>query len=254
LHLSKSGYRASTIRSYVAALKAIAKRVDLLDPDIVKEYLAKAEMCEGRKEVVANNLKRFYSYRMIPFEKPRYRRIQQLPFIPLESEVDALIAGVGKKSAAFLQLIKETGARAGEAWNLRWIDIDFEANTVNITPEKHSEPRRLKLSTKSLAMLNNLPHKCEYVFRNPKSDSIKTLRHWKATTLYHKTKDILLVQRTLGHRNLKNTLVYTHLIDFKDDEFVCKAASTVEEAKILIEDGFEYVTDFENLKLFRKRK
>ena len=71
---------------------------------------------------------------------------------------------------------------------------------------------------------------------------------------YAKTKDILHVKKVLGHRNIKNTLVYTQLIDFKEDEYVCKAAKTVEEATQLIEMGFEYVTDMEGVKLFRKRK
>jgi len=57
--------------------------------------------------------------------------------------------------------------------------------------------------------------------------SFHTIRHWKATTLYHQTKDILYVMKFLG---------------------------TVEEAKELIEAGFEYVCDFDGVKLFRKRK
>jgi len=48
---------------------------------------------------------------------------------------------------------------------------------------------------------------------------------------YHKTKDILYVMKLLGHKSIKNTLVYTQLIDFpEDDEFVCKVAKTVQEA------------------------
>ena len=46
------------------------------------------------------------------------------------------------------------------------------------------------------------------------------LRHFYATMLYHKTKDILLVKEKLGHRNINNTLVYTHLVSFsEEDEF-----------------------------------
>ena len=48
--------------------------------------------------------------------------------------------------------------------------------------------------------------------------SFKTLRHFKATMEYHRTKDILHVMHMLGHKSLKNTLVYTHLIDFESDE------------------------------------
>jgi hypothetical protein len=58
----------------------------------------------------------------------------------------------------------------------------------------------------------------------------------------------------LGHRNIKNTLVYTQLIQSKDDDFVCKTAKTVKEATELVEAGFEYICDIEDFKLFRKRK
>lgn len=58
----------------------------------------------------------------------------------------------------------------------------------------------------------------------------------------------------LGHKNIKNTLVYTQLIQTKDDDYVCKTAKTVNEAKDLIEAGFEYVCEIEDTKLFRKRK
>mgnify|MGYP001024858797 CR=1 FL=1 len=58
----------------------------------------------------------------------------------------------------------------------------------------------------------------------------------------------------LGHKNIKNTLVYTHLVDFRGDEFICKAAQTVDQAKALIENGFDYVTDLGGIRLFKKRK
>jgi len=58
----------------------------------------------------------------------------------------------------------------------------------------------------------------------------------------------------LGHRNIKNTLVYTQLMPIKDDDFICKTAKTVKEASELVEVGFEYVCDVEDFKIFRKRK
>jgi hypothetical protein len=131
-------------------------------------------------------------------------------------------------------------------------------------------------------LISSLQRRCEYVFRanptariesteayflrerkkianalcNPAIGFInwKSLRHYKATLEYHKTKDILHVMNVLGHRNIKNTLVYTHLVNFDNDEFICKTAKTVEEATDLIEHGFEYITQMDNLKLFRKRK
>jgi hypothetical protein len=43
-------------------------------------------------------------------------------------------------------------------------------------------------------------------------------------------------------------------MDFGGDEFVCKVAKSVDEAKALVESGFDYLTDVDDTKLFRKRK
>ena len=71
---------------------------------------------------------------------------------------------------------------------------------------------------------------------------------------YHKTKDVLHVMQVLGHRNIQNTLIYTHLVSFESNDFHVATAKTINEAKQLVESGFEYVTDMEDVKLFRKRK
>jgi site-specific recombinase XerC len=79
-------------------------------------------------------------------------------------------------------------------------------------------------------------------------------RHWKATMEYAKTKDILHVMKMLGHKNIQNTLLYTQLIIFENDEFHSAIATTVQAAQKLIEVGFEYVCEFNEVKIFRKRK
>jgi hypothetical protein len=59
----------------------------------------------------------------------------------------------------------------------------------------------------------------------------------------------------LGHKRIENTLVYTHLIDFEeDDSFTVRVASSIEEYTTLLESGFEYVSDYEGKKILRKRK
>jgi len=45
----------------------------------------------------------------------------------------------------------------------------------------------------------------------------------------------------MGHKNIKNTLVYTHLVDFSEEQYVSKVARNVEEACKLVEAKFEYV-------------
>jgi len=95
---------------------------------------------------------------------------------------------------------------------------------------------------------------------NPRLNQITfhTLRHWKATMLYHQTRDIYYVMRFLGHRNINNTMIYITLEEayFQkvNEEFVCKVADTVKDAKPLIEAGFEYVCEIDGARMFRKRK
>jgi len=71
---------------------------------------------------------------------------------------------------------------------------------------------------------------------------------------YHYTKNILLVQKLLGHKNIASTMKYTQLVHFKDDEFHVATATTVEEAKELLATGFDYITEKNGIMLFRKPK
>jgi len=279
--LKKQGYAESTIEGRVKILKRLIRLgADLYDPESVKEAIAKNNCSEARKELMVEAYSHFLLFIGGKWEPPKYRRVETLPFIPTEREIDDFIAGCSntKRLAAYLQLLKETGMRSGEASKLKWTDVDFENGTVRVTPEKGSSPRILKISNKLMAMLNALPKNSATIFpnvtimrksfarqrirlanklQNPRLLQITfhTFRHWKATMEYARTRDILHVMKLLGHKNIKNTLIYTQLVNFKDDEFICKAATTSEEAKQLVEAGFDYVcTSPDGVMLFRKRK
>ena len=78
---------------------------------------------------------------------------------------------------------------------------------------------------------------------------------------YHKTKDLLHVQKLLGHKKIYNTLIY---IDYENalfgdghaDEFTVRVSANTDEACSLVESGFDYVTGeyIDGGKIFRKRK
>jgi len=278
--LKKEGYKPSTIERRVRILRTLSKRADLSDPDAVKHAVARIEWSEGTKELACDAYTLLAQTKGIQFSRPRYRRIEKLPFIPLETEIDSLISGSGPKTATVLQVLKETAARIGEAWAIKWTDLDLENRIITITPEKSSRPRQFKLSAKLCGMLNALPKRGFKVFgdgdlekfrrnyekqrrqiatklSNPRLNQITmhTFRHWKATYEYHKTKDILHVMRFLGHKSIQNTLRYTQLVDWQPEaDYVCRSAKTAKEASELIEAGFDYVTEVDGVKLFRKRK
>ena len=88
---------------------------------------------------------------------------------------------------------------------------------------------------------------------------LTSIRHWKATTEYHKTKDILHVKQLLGHKSLQSTMVYIDIEravygEHGEEEFTTRVAHKIEEDRELIEAGFEYVTERDGAKIYRKRK
>ena len=50
-------------------------------------------------------------------------------------------------------------------------------------------------------------------------------RHTFATNYYRKTKDLLMLQRLLGHSNVRETMIYTHIVDMEDDDGIHKMGS-----------------------------
>ena len=66
--------------------------------------------------------------------------------------------------------------------------------------------------------------------------------------------NVLRVQKLLGHKNIRNTMKYIGLINFKDNEFEVTTATTVEEAKKILSAGFNYVTEKNGIMLFRRPK
>ncbi len=92
------------------------------------------------------------------WEPTTYRVTRKLPFIPTEEDIDALIAGCGRKTADLLQLLKETGMRIGEVLRLRWTDVDLERGMIILNePEKRGNPLVFKISQKLAKMLGALP-------------------------------------------------------------------------------------------------
>jgi len=284
--LKKDGKSDSTIRGRTKILQILVKRgSNLYDPESIKDAIAKQPWSNGRKNNAVDAYSSFLKMVDGKWDPPLYQTVRKLPFIPKETEIDQLIAASSQRMATFLQMLKETGARCGEIWQLKWDDVDFESKVINITAEKNSNPRVTHLSNKLLEMLNRLPKDYgERIFSKPsmRVDNFgslfsfqrkrlakklgnprllkihfHTFRYWKGTMLYHETKDIYYVMQRLGHKNIKNTLLYIQLEEalFQGEtSYISKVAKTEKEICSLVEAGFEYVTEFQGAKIFRKRK
>lgn len=85
----------------------------------------------------------------IPWEPIKARYTPKKPFVPLETELDQLIASSGKRTAALLQTLKDTGAKIGEACKLKREDTNEAKLTITINnPEKGSDSRTIRVTEK----------------------------------------------------------------------------------------------------------
>jgi len=71
---------------------------------------------------------------------------------------------------------------------------------------------------------------------------------------YHRTKDIVHAMKLLGHKNINNTMLYTQLVSFESDDYTTRVSTGVKEDRELIEAGFEYATERDGVKIYRKPK
>lgn len=128
----------------------------------------------------------------------------------------------------------KTGMRKGEILNLKWSNIDFNKNCIELLRTKSGKKRKIPISKilKDVFLKLKKDSKSEYVFVNPQSNEpyndikksfttavkaakIKNfrfhdLRHTFATRLIEKGVDIVVVKELLGHASITTTMIYVH--------------------------------------------
>jgi len=271
--------RLVTALSYIKRIKSLSKITDINDPVKVKNVICSYPCKNSRKQLLADAYDYYVKYKGFKWDKPKFKKESRLFFLPYEQELDLLINNARFKMGTFLLLLKETGMDCGEAWNLKWIDIDVVRKTVNVTPVKNHNGRVLPISDVLLSRLLRLPRKNDRVFSSKSLDRFRSLyeryrnklavklnnerlkyvqlrsfRHWKGTQLYSETKDIMYVKWFLGHKRIENTMVYVHLVNFESNQYITKVAKTLSECEELVKLGYEFVCNVDGFKLFRKRK
>jgi len=282
--MKKNAYADTTIKATGKRLRHLQKYCNLENPEEVKGFIANKQCSNAYKETLIETYDILMKSTNQQWNKPFYKRYDKLPKIPTTEQLNMLISNARTRMALFLSLSKDLGTRPIELTWLQIKDIDLTKGIINITSAKHCNGRALKMKTNTLEMLKEyiikkhlnqndriFPTTSENIstsyrklrnalakkLQNPTLQQIRLydFRHYFATMLYYKTKDILYVKQQLGHKDLRQTLRYTQLIAFnEEDEWTCKTANNVKDATQLIENGFEYITEMEGLKLFRKRK
>ena len=283
--MKNDGLSNSTIKTYDKALTYLSKHADLNNPEQVKQFIANKQTSNSYRRNLSLAYDKYCNYYQIQWNKPFYKQEPKMIRIPSTTQIEMLIANAGRINSAKLTVSKETGLRPIELCNLKVKDIDLERKIIYPTTAKHGAPRALKISNSLHATLQRhiSDHKLNpedklfkgdsenygkhfRLYRNrlakklnkPELRAIRLydFRHYFASRLYAKTRDILLVKQQMGHKKIETTLIYTQLLNLhEDDEWTCKATTNTKQATELIENGFEYITTTpDELMLFRKRK
>jgi integrase len=288
--LKRQNYSEDTITSYGYNLQSLLDLgVNLFNPQSFIDKMTELgdKKSNVRKYNLAKAYKCFLAYYKIDATLPKYKFERGLPYVPPEEYLDQLIIfACSDQMETFLQTLKETAARPGEAFRLEWNDIDIANKTIKIShPEKGCNPRILPISDKLLKSLLELPHpKGNYIFNyknkhalsqsfrrmrkkaivkfdNPELRKIDfyTFRYWRATEEYDLShKDFEAVMYLLGHNSLRYVLLYKQLSKARrnahGEKYIVREAKTKKGSMELLADGFEYVMDKGGASLFRKLK
>jgi integrase/recombinase XerD len=198
--------------------------------------------------------KRFLSRDEVGFGIPPLPRQTKLPQILSQKEVKHLIdAGKDVRQRSLLMLTYGSGLRVSEVVKLQPRHIEADRMLVRVEQAKGRKDRYTLLSKKALdelriywkyftpdqwlfysrdkklpmavATAQKIYYRAKKAAGITKGKGIHTLRHCFATHLLEKGIDIYLIKRFLGHKAIKTTMVYLHVVPSR----MCEVKSPLDD-------------------------
>lgn len=243
-------YSKSTKDSYLFAVKKYFNymgnhlRVINAERKDIYNYMAYLDNLKGRtRRGYLKAIKNFYNFLNRDLSEYIFEGIKvydfdmKTPRFLFSYECKALLNYYSDpRNRLIIFLFLTTGMRLSELEGIYRKDIDFENKKIRVYGKGRKE-RDIFISEKCMNMIkeyitgdklfNIKRREIQYVVTNAihklgLRGSTHTLRHTFATTMYEETRDILLVQKLLGHASIVSTQIYTHVVNDRVKEAVEK--------------------------------
>ncbi|MGD6808447.1 MAG: tyrosine-type recombinase/integrase [Candidatus Bathyarchaeia archaeon] len=282
--MKANAYEQSTIRQRIKKLKHLMKSVtDITNPETVKLFIADKKCENSYKQNLVEAYDIYLQSEGLEWNRPFYQRYEKKRKSPKEEHIDFLINHARPVLAMKLSISKDLGQRPVELTWLTLKDIDLTTGLVQIRGAKHTKGREGQLKAKSVDLIKLQIDKgqltqTDHIY-NGSSDNLSTdyrhyrnrvakeynmpelkqiqlydFRRFKASKIYHLTRDILYVKEILGHKDnsLRSTLKYISLFDERNITWIPVICRNQVEIAQAIKDDCTLVCQADGITYFRK--
>ncbi|NPE26894.1 tyrosine-type recombinase/integrase [Methanococcoides sp. SA1] len=232
-----------TIKGYLYSVEKFLEfsKKSGLNQDSVKNYTQKNLRVKSPASVRRDLFAIKFFFENVLSQKldlPNPKKNSPLPNILSINEIKRLLAATPNfKHKLIIKLIYGCGLRVSEIVNLQKENLSFEENLIHIRLAKGKKDRFVKIPESIRDELENLMRMNDgkYLFESNRGGKITTatirailrnsankaeikkrvyphlLRHSFATHLLEQGTDLRVIQKLLGHSDIRTTQIYTHI-------------------------------------------